>query len=355
MRLKQLDTLRGIAVFLVLFHHWDDCAGLVCLPLNIARRAGWVGVDLFFVLSGFLIAGLLFNEHKKYQEIDFKRFFARRGMKIYPAFYVFLLTTILIPVVRGTSVNPRSALSEALFLQNYAGRLHQHTWSLAVEEHFYILLPLYLIWLGKRGGGFKALPLHFAVISTLVLGLRVIVSLTQPFNLETHAYPTHLRVDSLFFGVLLSYLYHYHAECLTFIKRYVWQSLTFGILLVAPSTLLGIDDLFMHTLGFTMLYLGFGIILLAALCLHTSQRMSFISFVGYHSYSIYLWHMFVRTYFLIALRQWFGQLPYAAETIFYFGSCVVLGVAMSKIVEKPALAIRERLFPARSRKPLASP
>ena len=85
MRNKRLDVLRCIALLLVMFNHggvWPAAA-----------HHGWIGVDLFFVLSGFLISGLLFSEYKARSSISFKRFFTRRGLKIYPAFYLFLFLT----------------------------------------------------------------------------------------------------------------------------------------------------------------------------------------------------------------------------------------------------------------------
>ena len=93
MRNKRLDFLRGMAIVLVLLFH------------SHLSNAGWVGVDLFFVLSGFLISGLLFDEYKRRASISFKRFFIRRGFKIYPAYYVFLLVALLarIPVHRVPS------------------------------------------------------------------------------------------------------------------------------------------------------------------------------------------------------------------------------------------------------------
>src|SRR6266478_1802599 len=85
MRNKRLDILRCIAVFSVMILHgniWPFFGNI-----------GWVGVDLFFVLSGFLISGLLFSEYKTRSSISFRRFFIRRGLKIYPAFYLFLFLT----------------------------------------------------------------------------------------------------------------------------------------------------------------------------------------------------------------------------------------------------------------------
>src|SRR5438874_6217145 len=111
-RNQRLDILRGIAILLVLGRHHDT------IPLW--SKIGWVGVDLFFVLSGFLISGLLFSEYKTQNSISFKRFFIRRGLKIYPAFYLFLfLTGILSRVVFHTHLLVPHYLHEVFFVQNY--------------------------------------------------------------------------------------------------------------------------------------------------------------------------------------------------------------------------------------------
>jgi peptidoglycan/LPS O-acetylase OafA/YrhL len=98
MRNKRLDILRCVAVVLVLGRH-----GVID---GVWKETGWAGVDLFFVLSGFLISGLLFSEYKKKQSIDLPRFFIRRGFKIYPAFYLMLLTTFLVAASYGVYVAP---------------------------------------------------------------------------------------------------------------------------------------------------------------------------------------------------------------------------------------------------------
>lgn len=128
--------MRCIAVLLVLQSHSE-------LPSRLTL-AGYTGVDLFFVLSGFLISGLLFAEYKQRQTINFGRFFIRRSLKIYPSFYVLVLATVLYQYRVEQMVSPRSYLGEILYVQNYTGALWGHEWSLAVEEHFYILLPVFL-------------------------------------------------------------------------------------------------------------------------------------------------------------------------------------------------------------------
>src|ERR1700732_285133 len=131
MRNKRLDILRCIAILLVIARH--------TYPRIWIGKAGWMGVDLFFVLSGFLISGLLFAEYKKNRSINWKRFLIRRGLKLYPAFYVFLLATFLTQLGFKQVSGLSNYLGEIFYVQNYGPYIWSHTWSLAVEEHFYIL------------------------------------------------------------------------------------------------------------------------------------------------------------------------------------------------------------------------
>ena len=88
-RVRQIDFLRAVAVILVLFrHHW--------VGIDVLQRIGWIGVDLFFVLSGFLVSGLLFSEYKRYGNIKAGQFLIRRGFKIYPLFYLSIFLTLII-------------------------------------------------------------------------------------------------------------------------------------------------------------------------------------------------------------------------------------------------------------------
>src|SRR5215211_479046 len=101
MRLKNLDVLRAVAVLLVLGRHVNvvapmpaDVPGPVALAIRAWVKVGWTGVDLFFVLSGFLVSGLLFAEYRKNGELRIGRFLIRRGFKIYPPFWVLMAVTL---------------------------------------------------------------------------------------------------------------------------------------------------------------------------------------------------------------------------------------------------------------------
>src|SRR5437867_7890621 len=170
MRNKRLDILRCIAVFSVMILHGNIWP--------FFGKIGWAGVDLFFVLSGFLISGLLFSEYKKYGRIDVKRFWIRRGFKIYPPFYALMFLTILYSLIRYRTVS-RAVLGDVFFLQNYISCIWTHGWSLAVEEHFYVLLPLLLlmmIWVSRdKENPFRAIPMVSIALTIACLYQRILV------------------------------------------------------------------------------------------------------------------------------------------------------------------------------------
>src|SRR5208337_3375533 len=116
-RLRELDVLRGLAILLVLGHHMGavplHTPGIVLVVLDLWRQAGWVGVDLFFVLSGFLVSGLLFQEYRMDGQVSLGRFLLRRGFKIYPAFYTLLLVTVIVDRLLSRPAPLGRILSEA--------------------------------------------------------------------------------------------------------------------------------------------------------------------------------------------------------------------------------------------------
>ena len=147
-----------------------------CSVLSVSRLDGRRS---FLCVIGFLISGLLFREYQKHGAIHPGRFYLRRGLKIYPAFYVLVAVTCLWIVSIGEAIPVNRLVPELLFLQNYFDGLWGHTWTLAVEEHFYLGLPLLLLWLGRNGGPdpFRKLPLAFLFIAVGALLCRLVVML----------------------------------------------------------------------------------------------------------------------------------------------------------------------------------
>jgi peptidoglycan/LPS O-acetylase OafA/YrhL len=344
MRIQQLDALRAIAVLLVLGHH---------LSINgLWFRVGWSGVDLFFVLSGFLISGLLFREFQATGGFRVGRFLTRRGLKIYPVYFLLLAGTAVYLAAGGRNVEtvPGGLLFDAVFIQNYIEGTWGHLWSLAVEEHFYILLPAVLWALIRLRGrdAIRAVPFICAVPLVLCLAFRLIdYFLGRPLTL---ARATHLRMDSLAFGVLISYACHFAPGV---IERLTARR---GILLGASLVLASVAALgkahpFTYTVGYSLLYLGYGGLLIYCLrCVDPARRwVRMLAGLGRYSYTIYLFHPAVLKFVQSPLHL---DGPFAVSA--YFIGTAVAGIGIAKVVEQPALRVRERLLPEPSR-PVAAP
>jgi peptidoglycan/LPS O-acetylase OafA/YrhL len=345
-----LDLLRIFAVFLVLGRH-------LYVPSNapqilfLWQRGGWVGVDLFFVLSGFLVSSLLFKEFQRDGAIQIKRFLIRRGLKIYPAFWAMLLFTLVTKLRRHDSIPLDQLLGEVFFLQNYVGKLWVHTWSLAVEEHFYIGLSLLFAWLihTRKQAPFVQLPKIFMGIALICLGLRASNLYFHPvFSPDTYVFGTHLRIDSLFFGVFLSYLESYHKLSTRLAAIPTALLLGVGALCLSPAFVFPSEShRWVSIVGFDIFSLGSGLILFAALRLRDAKNVvvKLLSTLGAASYSIYLWHMPVQDWGTAAVQKLTGTSYLVYLVSYLLGSCLV-GWGMNRLLEAPVLLLRDRLFPA---------
>lgn len=353
MRNLGLDLLRIIAVLLVVGRHLHVTESSGTL-LRAWHRGGWIGVDLFFVLSGFLVSSLLFREHIKHGIVDIKRFLIRRGFKIYPAFWLFLAFSVVARIWMHQTPSSTSIVSELLFLQNYLGGVWDHTWSLAVEEHFYIglaALVTCLIALAPKSP-FKWIPVAFVVIAITCLAFRVLnLFIHSEFSYRAFYFGTHFRIDSLMFGVLLSYLYSFK----NFEKRTAHlptpMLVAIGTLLLAPAFVYEIEKWkWISVFGVMMFYVGSGLLLMVALRLKTSDSVLLkpLAALGAASYSIYLWHMPVSTWGYTVISQLTGcenYLLYLLNAV--VGSCLV-GWILNQMIEAPVLKLRDRVCPSRT-------
>ena len=316
--------------------------------LAIWHEGGWIGVDIFFVLSGFLIGSILLEEIRRSGTIRVGRFYGRRGFKIYPAFYAFLAIYAVLHAAAGDHpVSAGAWLSEVFFVQSYVPAVFGHTWSLAVEEHFYLGLPLLLLALRLRPDeeqrNSRKVVLTGAAIAVVCLALRIIQRVRHPeFNLYTHMYPSHLRIDALFGGVVLAWLWLSHRQWLLRLRGYESVLLAVGVLLLVPPFVLPMEHPLIDTVGFTTNALGAVLLVVAAL-LWDSNRPSIraLAWLAPFTYSIYLWHVVVvRTVSVLLPTTSYGLV----FTLYVAGSLIV-GIGTAKAIEAPALALRERIIP----------
>jgi peptidoglycan/LPS O-acetylase OafA/YrhL len=365
-RIPELDFLRGIAILLVLFSHY---------PVAYSFRFMWIGVDLFFVLSGFLVSGLLIREYRETGKVGIRRFLIRRGLKIYPAFYLYFFFTIAfiaafrhygIPL-SGVEIDWKRCLAEVFYLQNYFDKVWAHHWTLAVEEHFYFLLALIFILIRAAKLSAGTLMKISLLSLPVVLVLRILyVAYGNGHPENTPVDFTHLRIDSLFAGVLLSCLYHLRFDRLNQIRPAVWTAaILFGALaLVAwflvfpPFGPVGVQY------GYTVIYICFGLIVIGSVMMGRSgvgwwKRLfdrqpvvQMIAGIGVYSYSIYLWHVFlVDMIFAVVYASTGASIlqPLAWRYFFpYLAVSIAVGIAASRAIEIPVLKWRDRVLPSAS-------
>jgi peptidoglycan/LPS O-acetylase OafA/YrhL len=287
-RIRQLDAVRGLAVILVFVHNTDIYPSL---HLGLIVTDGWMGVDLFFVLSGFLITGILLDT--KRSEGYFKHFYARRCLRIWPLYYsALLLMLVIVPHLRPsesqTVFGPRSSPWWAfpLFLQNFlvpvptgAAGLLGVTWSLAIEEQFYLVWPLVVRFCSE------------ARLRKIALGV-ILVSPALRFYLSLHGVNiysnTFCRLDGLMAGALLAMV----SRSSRFVpSRYVTAA--WVTLLVSAPLALWVDT-------FDARWIDFSFVVAAStsfiyLALFSEQRWvralltnRFLVYTGTISYGIYL-------------------------------------------------------------------
>jgi peptidoglycan/LPS O-acetylase OafA/YrhL len=334
-RNQSLDILRGIAILLVVGGHYGYPA--------ILYRIGWSGVDLFFVLSGFLISGLLFKEYSRSGSINLKLFWIRRGYKIYPAFYAFMVFIIVTYAALGR-LNEQ-IFSDLFFMQDYIRPIAEHCWSLGVEEKFYFLLPVLLVILihlrRKANDPFKSIPYLFVAIFAGCLALRIAGLLTGQFWFDVRR-QAHLRMDVLFAGVTLGYYKEFHSDW--FKRAGTFPLWIFALALLLPIVLFHIYSPVMVTLGLSATLVGFSALLLWFVN-HSCPNwlpLRWLAWIGQCSYSIYLWNIVVKSKLGYHEANWgIASLP------LYIAASLGVGWLMVYLVETPFLALREKHFPAK--------
>jgi peptidoglycan/LPS O-acetylase OafA/YrhL len=374
----QLDVVRGIAIVMVLGTHFridPPESGFIRWFADAWDKKGVFGVPLFFTLSGFLIGGLLISELKKRGCISVPRFLIRRGWKIYPPYYLFMAYLIMMPIAKAvfagqgiwdtTTTTLTNYWPSLLFVQNYLGPIMAgHTWSLAVEEHFYIVLPLAIAWLTAMKRLDWLMP--FCLLSPIVFtGLRLALAAAgDPYMLDTSRTmaATHLNIDALLFGVGLRGLAEYKPDVFERIRPWRYVLLVIGCSIVFFWPNFTILDLPNYRI-IPRYTIAAGAVLLGIYFVRQSDFGSSgttvkplagaIAWMGTHSYCIYLWHV---TLMGIAAKKLVVHLPWETTTPhgWILGATVLCaaaiagGALVSSMIERPMLLLRDKYFPSRA-------
>jgi peptidoglycan/LPS O-acetylase OafA/YrhL len=346
----ELDFVRGVAILLVVGFHALSPETPYPFVRGIEatlKAVGWSGVDLFFVLSGFLVGGVLLSEYKKTQAIDVKRFIIRRGLKIWPAYYFYILFQV---IVRRHPIQS-FLVANLLHIQNYVGSSLEHTWTLSIEEHFYLLLSISVGWMVLRRWPVRRMIFIFGALLGLILAVRCA---TWYWGLQEMAqHSTHTRIDSLLFGVILTALLQFYPGHFEWIVSRKGLLISIWISAMAFIAYAHHKPAILYSIGYTWIYLGYGAFMLL-LYRYSGPIRNFIAYrviakIGVYSYGIYLWHLAVRdTCFRIA-NHFSPAMRWPVAMVLEYASAIVLGAILTHVVEWPALRLRDRLFPAKDR------
>ena len=354
-----LDLLRSIAILWVMLFHSFLVGGLGA-GFEWLQRFGWAGVDIFFVLSGFLIGSQLLRRLRRGEPLSLRDFYWRRAWRILPAFAVVLAAYLAFPVLReapGLAPWWQFASFTLNLLIDYGHNpAFSHAWSLCVEEHFYLLFPLLAWWATRKPSATRFVGLCAALL-LLGIALRTGVWLhgdaTRPprnWFIEDIYYPTWMRLDGLLMGVMLAALNVYRPALWARLQaRSTW--LLIGGLAAAGLALWLFRDrtgLLANALGWPLLSFGFGLLVLAA----TDPRgwlgrraVPGAGWIAAASYSLYLSHKLV----MHAVHEWLASaLPLQGPALFavYAAAIALVGAALHHAVERPGLRLRDRAWPA---------
>lgn len=336
-RIQSLDGLRALSITLVILGHLGGTANFP-IPNDVMQFAelGGTGVRVFFVISGFLITTLLLDEHDRSKTISLKAFYLRRTLRIFPAYYAFLLVAVFLRRW-GVADSPDAAfLTSVTYTSNYLpdrGWLLGHTWSLGVEEQFYLLWPAVVLFAGPK----RAMQVALGVVLAAPL---IRVGSWYAGGVHRELIPTSFQcvMDSIAMGCLLCGM---RRGLLPTPARL--QVVTGRMALsaaVALAVLASIDrPRFGALIGVTASNLAIAVILDHALRTQGGRwirllNSSALVLVGKASYSLYLWQQpFINRTGTMALNDF--------PTNILLAACAT--VLSYQLVERPSLAFRKRI------------
>lgn len=326
-----LDGVRAIAVGLVMMRHLDK---------GFPSGAGAVGVTIFFALSGFLITTLLLEEAHRTGSISLTAFYFRRALRLFPA-----LCSLLVPILlAGLIMGRRSWVEETIYAGSYMGNWAQiligpftplaHTWSLAVEEHFYVLWPaLFALIIARRPTRVQATMIVIGLASAAVaLRLSLFVSGASALRLQ---YGTDTRLDGILVGCAAA----------IFFARRTWTPppwlVVLGLVAIGAFIFVPPENALMLTGGFSLLALA-SIVLILAILPGTSSLARLLSTRalvagGRISYGLYLWHLPVY----LLLRPALSGLPDVARYLIVVSVSVAAAVSCYFLIERPFLRMKK--------------
>lgn len=364
-----LDTLRSLAILSVIVFHIRGYGGTDKLPAWLAPLSayGWMGVDLFFVLSGFLIGSQLFRPYRNGKPASICSFYRNRFYRILPAYFVVLALYLAVPHWREAGllspVWEYCTFTLNLFIDYAHADAFSHAWSLCVEEHFYLLLPLIAsLLMCKPSQRRTVIVLTALVFFGIAVRGFILFHWLQPmsrtdgptamFYLEHIYYPTYSRLDGLIAGVALALIRTFRPHWWQALARRGHSATVLALVLIVLSGWLFRDRFESFTgsgavgtlIGFPILAAGFA--LLTASAMSTNGILSRIKVPGATLIATLAYSLYLTQKEVIHLTTgWFPQLASHGSIFWCAGYAVCalsVAAALHLCVERPFLLLRDR-------------
>ena len=344
-----LDGLRGVSIALVLASHLFIYGAHPGGVMAVATAAGSTGVTVFFVISGYLITTLLLAEERETGRISLGDFYARRALRIFPAYYACLAVLAALTWARWLPATPAHDFwASALYVRNFVGRGHEtaHFWSLAVEEHFYLLWPSLLLLAAPR----RRLPVTLALIGA-VCAWRTALVMTDSVGVGALNVRTDLRVDSILIGCALALLLARRPGETRPLFAHAGRLAALAAMALAVWAVAYPFVPYAHAVGSTVSALLIGVVLhhvVTAPAAATSGVLSTapLRTTGRLSYSLYLWQQVFMgpawVAFGVASVRWFPL---------NLALTVLVAAASYRLVERPFLRLKTRFSPRAETRP----
>lgn len=359
-RLYGLDHLRALAITFVFLYHYRIPVFGHPEWLPAAVKFGWTGVDLFFVLSGFLISSHLFTQIKSGNSISIKSFFLKRFFRIIPAFWCMLILYFCFPVFHEReSLAPLwkyLTFTQNLGLDLSTSATFSHAWSLCIEEHFYFLLPIVLIVLVYfnffKRAGWLLLALF---LGGFIIRIYVWNRFVSPggddswFTWYKHIYyPTYNRLDGLLAGVSIAGLYCFYPATWGKISKFGNLIFLLGLIVLTGAYYLCLqENSYQATVfGFPAVALGYALLVISAISptgFLYKWNSKITSFIAMLSYAIYLSHKSVIHLTQLLLGNLGMGLNTNTMLIICSTSCILGALLINTIIEKPFLKLRKQV------------
>ena len=341
--------MRAVSIFMVMaFHKLGPITGM--LP------NGWLGVNVFFVISGFLITSLLLKEHAQSGTINLRSFYTRRFLRLMPAYWVWLVVLLLVhPAANGrmgqaffSALFYMSDYDLALYWGNILGSGYEGTWSLSVEEKFYFLWPAIVLFLGMRSG-YAAIV---AIVACECFKVWLCYSHATPLRL-LGAFDTH--VDELMIGCLAAHLMSQKKVrsalsnfkganicSLTLVAAiaFIWCAIQHPGKLAQPAEM---SLFFAGVMPMLCALVALFIMLGAAqerLWLARILSLRPLVWMGVLSYSLYLWHPLV----VERVSVWATHITHNSikNELLTFAACLIVAALSYYLIERPFLKLKKR-------------